>query len=339
MNKPRRIVITGSMISSVAEVLLRDNDLEAVVVPGAPSSAEIAEAVRKHNAVGLIVRTGIIDDQVLTASERLRVVVKHGVGTDNFDVKSATRHGIAIMIAHGVSATSVAEHALALMLAVAKRICLLDHRMRTGEWDKSVHQGLELTGKSVLLIGYGRIARRLVKLLQPFDVGITAFVRRPPENEQAHGVRFTRTLSEAIADADIISVHCPLTDLTRNLISKSQFDLMKPSAIVINTARGGIVDEDALIAALKTNRIFGAGLDCFASEPLPADSQLRELHNVVLTPHIAWATKEAIERKGCISVRNILSIINNQPPDLDCLVNPLVLEDQSFQTIDQRRLN
>ena len=332
MLKPRRIVITGSMIAPPAAELLSDSGLEAVILPGIPSSDEIADAIAQNSAVGLIVRTGIINRQVLTASASLRVVAKHGVGIDNFDVETASECGIAIMIAHGANTISVAEHTLALMLSVVKRINHLDTRTRAGNWDKSVHQGLELTGRSIALIGCGQIARHLVKLLQPFDVTISAFVRRMPEDARTAGIHFTRRLDEALEDADIISIHCPLTADTRNLISAPQFDLMKPSAILINTARGGIVDEPALIAALKAGTISAAGLDCFASEPLPANSALYELPNVIMTPHIAWATKEAAARMGYLSARNILSIINNQPPDMDCLINPCVLEHQQPRT-------
>lgn len=336
MSGARCIVITGSMIAPAAASMMRENSLRAVVVPGVPSSTEIAEAVRKNGAVGLIVRTGVVDEAVLTASDRLRVVAKHGVGIDNVDMETATRHGIAVMTTRDVSSTSVAEHALALMLSVAKRISFLDRRMRAGHWDKPVHRGLELTGKSVVLIGYGRIARQLAKLLQPLDVRITAVVRRVPEGELTNGVRFASAVNDVIADADVISVHCPLTDLTRNLISSEQFDLMKPTAIFINTARGGIVDERALIKALKSKRLYGAGLDCLENEPPATDSELLALPNVVVTPHVAWATEEAAERKGCMAVCNILTILDECPIDIDFLANPAVLDHPSHSATQRQ---
>ena len=321
----RNVIITGSLISAEACELMQRNNLSAIVLPGTPSSAEIADAVRQNRAVAIIVRTGQIDDVVLSASDSLRVVVKHGVGTDNFDIDSANRNAVAVMTTHNMSAASVAEHTLALMLAVLKRVAHLDRRMRDGHWDKATHRGFELAGKSACLVGYGRTARQLATLLQPFDVSITAVVRRLPDDTDTPHVRFSTKLDESIPGCDIVSVHCPLTDLTRNLISTRQFELMRPSAILINTARGAIVDEAALVTALQDGKIFGAGLDCFASEPLPADSPLLGLDNLVVTPHIGWATQEAARRKGCMTVENILSVIDDRPIDMDCLVNPTVL--------------
>ena len=132
-------------------------------------------------------------------------------------------------------------------------------------------------------------------------------------------------MDDAIANADVVSIHCPLTQDTRSIISTQQFDLMKPSAMLINTARGGIVDEQALVTALKTGKIAGAGLDCYESEPLSADNDLLGLSNAILTPHIGWATREVTARMGQISVRNVVSILNGAPPDMDCLINPAVL--------------
>ncbi len=326
MDRPRSIVVAGAMIAPGASRLLDENNLKAVVVPGIPTSSQIAEAVRKHYAVAVIVRAGEINDEVLASSKSLRVVTKHGVGTENFDIESANRHGIAVMITHEASSISVAEHALALMLAVAKQISFLDRRIRAGEWDKSVHRGLEIYGKKVLMIGFGRIARRLATLLRPFDVEITALVREMPPHESENGVRYTKDMRAAVTVADIISVHCPLTPQTRRLISSEHFDLMKPTAILINTARGEIIDEPALIDALKCSKILGAGLDCFTQEPPAQDSKLLALPNLVMTPHVGWATHEAAERKGCMAVRNILSIIDGLPIDEECLINPTVLE-------------
>jgi D-3-phosphoglycerate dehydrogenase len=320
------IIVTGPPLAAAAIRLLEENQLRPVTLAGPPSTEAIISALLQNQAVGLIVRGGSIDRAVLESGNGLRVVAKHGSGIDNIDLDAANQCRIPVFVSYGANAVSVAEHALTLMLCQSKQITSLDQRLRDGLWDKGTYKGIELTGKSVGLIGFGQIAQTLARFLLAFDMEVVACVREVPQD---HGfgdrVRFTLELADALSDMDFVSIHCPLTPQTRGLIGRQQFDLMKETAIIINTARGEIIQEEELIHALRAGRIAGAGLDCFASEPVSEDNPLLEFSNVLVTPHIAWATKDSIERMSCMAARNVVSILKGLPIDMNCLVNPEAL--------------
>lgn len=221
-----------------------------------------------------------------------KLLVRFGVGFDKVDLKAASRNGIAIARTTGANTTAVAEMALTLMLTCRRRMNKYQARIKAGEWVKDI--GNELIGGTVGIIGYGNIGRRLAKLMKGFDCRILAYDPFPnKEAAEADGVELV-TLEEIFRQSDAISIHVPYTEQTHHMVNRETLAMMKPTAVIVNTARGNIIDEEALYEALKAERIAGAGVDVFATEPLPTDSKLRTLENVVLTPHVSSQTVESL---------------------------------------------
>lgn len=242
--------------------------------------------------------TGIIDiepygEEIFSKlGGRTKLLVRFGVGYDKVDLASAARHGIAVARTTGANTNAVAEMALSLILSAKRHICTGDRMVKDGRWEKDVVH--ELIGSCVGIVGFGAIGKRLAKLLQGFDCRILAY--DPLPNEEAAeklGVTFT-DLDTVLSEADAVSLHVPLSEETRGMLGSAQLAGMKPSAVLVNTSRGGIIDEDALYEALEGGTIAGAGIDVFAQEPLPASSPLRTLDNIILTPHNSSQTEEAL---------------------------------------------
>jgi D-3-phosphoglycerate dehydrogenase len=232
-----------------------------------------------------------LTDRVFAACPRLRLISVWGTGTDHVDLAAARRRGVTVTNTPAVSAVSVAEHALALLFAAARRIPQADAAVRRDEWPRG--QGVELRGKTCAVLGMGAIGRHFASLAEGIGMRVIPWTRNGPP------------LEEVCRTADVISVHVRLSPETAGLIGPRQFALMKPTAILINTARGQVVDEGALVEALSTGRIAAAGLDVFATEPLPAGHPLARLPNVVLTPHCAGITPEALDAGLRMAVANI----------------------------------
>lgn len=237
--------------------------------------------------------------RVLEACPRLRVISVWGTGTDHIDLAAAGRRGIVVRTTPGVSAVSIAEHTLALLLAVARHLPQSDAATRRGEWPRG--QSVELNGKTCGVIGLGAIGRRFAHLASAVGMSVVAWTMHARE---IPGIEMV-DLEELYHRSDVVSVHLRLSKETDGMIGRPQFERMKKNAILINTARGAIVDEAALVEALETGRIAGAGLDVFAAEPLPGGHPLTRIPNVVLTPHCAGITPEALEAGLRMAVENI----------------------------------
>lgn len=257
-------------------------------------------------ADALILRTQPLSAPTLALAPRLRIVSRHGVGYDAVDLPALTARGIPLTIVGDVNSISVAEHAMLLLLATAKRLTRADASVRARDWSwRNRLEPSELHGKNLLILGYGRIGQHLARMARGFGMVIHAhdpFLERRgwPEGDASPAP----DLPAGLGWADYISVHAPKTD--RPLLGAPEFARMKPTAILINTARGGTVDESALIAALRENRLAAAGLDVFDAEPPAPDNPLLGMDQVVLTPHIAGLTAECAERMAIASVRNVL---------------------------------
>lgn len=224
--------------------------------------------------------------------DNIDLLVRFGVGFDKVDLKAASKNGIAIARTTGANTPAVAEMALMLMLACRRKLNLYQARAKAGEWVKDI--GNELIDGTVGIIGYGSIGRRLAKLLKGFNCRILAYDPFPnKEAAAADGVELV-SLEEIFRQSDAISMHVPYTEQTHHLVNKETLAMMKPTAVVINTARGNLIDEDALYEALKSGQIAGAGVDVFAKEPLPVDSPLFTLNNAILTPHVSSQTVESL---------------------------------------------
>jgi D-3-phosphoglycerate dehydrogenase len=316
-----RIFVTGPTLAEEAKALL--SRWECVCAFGSESDSpnDIARKLAAFQPDGLIVRKGRITDAVMGAAGTLKAISKHGVGVDNIDVTAATRRGIPVMITPRANCESVAEHALALILALSRRILSQDRKVRQGIWDRGDQDIDDLRGKTLGLVGFGRIAQRLVELVRPFEMRVLIF--DPYARSMNVCARFV-DLRELLSQADIVSIHCPLTPETRGLIGCEQLALMKRAAWIVNTARGAVIDEAALIEALREERIAGAALDTFSSEPPCPANPLFAMDNVVLSAHIGGLSRSSFRNMGVGAVENVLSVLDGRMPDPACLVNPEV---------------
>jgi D-3-phosphoglycerate dehydrogenase len=266
-----------------------------------------------HKADGLVLRTQPLTAATVARAERLKVVSRHGVGYDAVDLAALNARGIALAIVGDVNSVSVAEHAMMLLLACAKRARLADRAVREPEhwgWRNRLEAG-EVGGKRLLILGYGRAGRHLARMAQGFAMQVRAFDPfLAAQGWPAGEVAPVATLAEGLAWADAVSVHVPKAG--RPLLGAAELALLRPGAILVNTARGGIVDETALAGALATGRVGAAGLDVFDAEPPPPDHPLLAFDQVILSPHIAGLTAECAERMAVASVQNALDYLDGR---------------------------
>ena len=301
------ILVTGADLAPQALELLAD--FEIIYAGKTPDEAALIALCRQYQPVALLVRYGRITRAVIEACTRLSVISKHGAGIDTIDGVAARERGIAVKAAVGANAAAVAEHAVALILAAAKSIVPLDARMRAGHWDKATHKSLELNGKTLGLIGFGAIGRRTAAICRA--MGMHILVHDPFITTAPEGVSLA-SLDDVFSRADVLSLHCPLTADNRHLINASTLARMKDGALLINTARGGLIDDEALIAALASGKLRGAGLDSFQTEPLAGAHHWRDIPNVVLSPHIGGVTADAYIAMGVGAATNILDVLAQQ---------------------------
>jgi phosphoglycerate dehydrogenase-like enzyme len=251
--------------------------------------------------------------EIIARAPRLRLIQKIGVGVNTIDLDSARSRSIAVTNMPGTNSQAVAEMTLLLMLAALRRIVQLDRATRHGQgWNlkpEVFDRVGELCGRTVGLVGYGEVPRRLAPALQALGAHVLYTATSP----KAGALAQWRTLDELLSESDVVSLHLPLTAATANLLNDAAFTHMKPGAVLINTARGGLVDEAALHAALRDGRLGAAGLDVFASEPVAADHFLFEYDNVVVAPHVAWLTPETLERSLGIAIENCTRLREGRP--------------------------
>lgn len=306
----RNILITGPALVPTAEAVLTGAGYAPVYVPPYTEGAALLDFAAGAQPVGVLVRMGRLDAAFLDAAPDVRVLSKHGAGVDNIDIEAASARNIPVLVAAGANAVSVAEHAMALLFAVAKKIVPLDRGLRAGRWEKPGFQGRELAGSTMGLVAFGAIARQTARYARAFGLNVVAYDPFcPAEIFAAEGVTRIDDLEALLAQSDIISLHSPLTPDTRQLINADRLARMRPEAIIINTARGGLIDEDALLAALTEGRIAGAGLDTFAKEPPAADHPFWAEPRLVVTPHIGGVTTAANARVGIEAAQGIVDFL------------------------------
>jgi D-3-phosphoglycerate dehydrogenase len=299
------IVIADPLPSSAVALLTSEPGWAVEVGPFTGDSLAAAVA----DADALIVRSATrVDAKLLAAAPKLRVVARAGTGVDNVDAEAATARGILVLNAPGANSVSVAEHACALMLALARSVTVADAAMKRERWEKKRLLGAELRGKTLGIVGLGRIGQEVVSRAAGFGMRLVAYDPYiPPHVAQALGVELV-TLDDLCAVADYITLHVPSTQATRNLFDASRIAGCKAGVRIVNTARGDLIDQDALADAIESGHVAGAGLDVFAVEP-PTNWRLASLPQVVATPHIAASTTEAQEQVGletAASVRDFL---------------------------------
>jgi len=295
----------ASMVEGVAEV----------IGPGGDAPDDLLAAISGADAVIVSAHT-VIDAAVMDRVPGLKVIARTGIGYDNIDVEAATERGIVVCTTPDAPTRSTAEHTVALMLAVAKRIPQAQAALRTGGRDFfAAHRGVELAGRTLGLVGAGRIGRTVAGVASGLGMEVLAYDPiADPGALRAAGIASAHTLGELIEDADVVSLHAPLTGDTRRMIGGPVIERMKPEAILVNTARGGLIDHDALVGALEDGAFSGVGLDTTDPEPLPPDHPLLHIDRVIVTPHVAAATGAGKTRLYEDAVTEVLAVLLGRSP-------------------------
>lgn len=302
------ILVCDGMDQNVFESLQGISEFE-VFSKKKCTQEEIKELLPKVN--GMVIRSATKPNkEMMDAAPNLKYIIRAGEGTDNIDKAYAAEKGIKVSNTPGANNNSAAEHAIALMMSTLRRTPWAHQSMKENRWDKSLFTGLELTNKKVGIMGFGRIGQIVAKRLQGFEVDITYFDPMVTSTDIPNCTR-TESLEELFSENDIVTIHTPLLDATKNSVNYNLLSKMQPNAILINCARGGIVVEEDLLKALQEKRFRAAGFDVFATEPLPEDSALRGLNNLIMTPHLGASTEEAQVRVGEMSVTQLKEFFMN----------------------------
>lgn len=298
------LIVTGADLAQQALDLL--GDFEIIYAGKTPTEDDMVALCQRHDPVAIIVRYGAVGAKVMDAAPSLRVISKHGSGTDTIDKAAAQARGIEVRAAVGANAAAVAEQALALLLACAKSVVDLNTRMHAGHWDKATHKSIELHGRTIGLIGLGAIGQRFARMCHAMGMqvlGFDPFAQNLPD--------FIRPvdLDTIWRESDAISLHCPLTPENRGMVNAQTLAQCKPGVIVVNTARGGLVNEADLLAAVQSRQIFAAGLDSFAAEPMTAPHIFHNAPHILLSPHIGGVTSDAYINMGMGAARHVLDVL------------------------------
>ncbi|HMN86166.1 MAG TPA: hydroxyacid dehydrogenase [Bauldia sp.] len=318
-----RVVISGHIQDVGRTILSAYPGLEIDQLPD-----EDPETLRRPlpGADALLTRTGLLPPALLRETNGLKVVSRHGVGYDNIPVDALTARGIPLALAIGANAVSVAEQVLAFAFALAKRMPALDRAVRAGDWGARNRLGpFELGGRRLLILGFGRIGRQISSRARALGMSVAAFDPLvPAEAIRAAGAEPVDDWRAILPEVDVISLHVPRTPETENMIGAAELDRMRPDAILINTARGGLIDEAALAAALAAGKLAGAGIDTLDDEPPKPDNPLLRSDRVILSPHTAGLSREGHANLSRISAENVVAALDGRL-DPSVVVNPSVL--------------
>jgi D-3-phosphoglycerate dehydrogenase len=299
-------LVTGSDLAPQALELLRDH--EVVYAGKAPTEDHVAALCRQHDPVAIVVRYSRVGAAAMDAAPSLKVISKHGSGTDTIDKDAAAARGVKVVAAVGANAAAVAEHALALLLACAKSVVQLDQRLRAGHWDKATHKSVELEGRTVGIVGLGAIGLRFARMADAMGMrvlGHDPYAKDLPSHVAAVD------LDTIWRESDAISLHCPLTPDNANLLNARTLAACRKGVIVVNTARGGLIDETALLQAIRTGHVASAGLDSFCVEPMTAPHPFQDERRITLSPHVGGVTSDAYVKMGVAAVRNALAVLHS----------------------------
>ena len=305
------ILVTANDLAPQALELLQNYDI--VFAGKTPQTHDLVALARRHNPVAVIVRYGGVTPEIMDAAPALKVISKHGSGTDTIDKPAAAARGIEVSAAIGANAAAVAEQALALLLACAKSVVRLNNRMHAGYWDKASHKSLELGGRTIGLIGLGAIGLRFAKMADALGmrvIGFDPFAKNLPVTLQL------ATLATIWKESDVISLHCPLTDDNQKMINANTLAQCRKGLILVNTARGGLIDEPALLSAVQSGQVAMAGLDSFAVEPMTAPHMFQGQPGFVLSPHIGGVTGDAYVAMGVAAALNTLAVLQLATPTI-----------------------
>lgn len=318
------ILVTAPKLAKAGAELLAQAGARVIYLAD-PDSAEEVERIMETEPVDAVIsRTVRLSARAIAACPTLKVISKHGVGVSNIEVEAATARGIPVYVTPGANAQSVAEMTLGLMFAAARRIGWMDAELHAGRWSRA-QDGIELHGKTLGLVGFGQIGQRVATVCLALGMDVVAFDPALAGGKSPlDGVRLVPSLDAMLPLVDVLSLHVPLNGHTRDMLGAAQFEAMRRGAILVNTARGEVIEEPALVAALESGQLHAAGLDTMATEPLPAGSPLAALPNVVLTPHVGGSTPTALAGMASGAARNVLGWLQGRPVDPSACVNPQV---------------
>ena len=326
MNNNMKVLIADQINQKGIEEL---EEVAEVVARTDITPEELVRDIKDFDAIIVRSRTKVTRE-VIEAASSLKIIARAGVGVDNVDVAVATERGIMVVNAPESTSITVAEHTMGLILSLSRKISIADSSVKEGKWEKSQFMGMELNGKTMGIVGMGRIGSQVVIRAKAFGMDIIVYDPYiTPEAASDLGVEVV-DLETLLKNADVITIHVPLTPETKHLISKPEFEMMKENTLIVNCARGGIINEDDLHEALSKGTIRGAALDVFENEP-PVGSSLLELDNIVLTPHIAASTSEAQRDAAIIVAKEIKKVFKGESPRN--VINMPVLDPETFQLI------
>jgi len=312
----KKLLITQSMARLGWDLLRERGDIEPVQFPGTVTTSDFRALLTQHAPVhGVALGVTPFGEAEIAAAREMLVVARIGVGYDAVDVPALTKRKIPLMVAGSANSPSVAEQAMFMMMTLAKRGAELNTMVQANQWAKRMTAvPVDLFGKTVLIVGFGRIGTRSAKRCQAMEMNVLVYdPYMPTAAIKAAGCEPVASLDEALPRADFVTVHCPKTPETVGMFNAARLARMKPTAYLVNTARGGIIDEPALYAALSTGKLAGVGLDVYEKEPVQPDNPLLKLGNVVSAPHMAGVTKESLDRMGLQTAKNILSALDGKP--------------------------
>ena len=311
------VIMTSPRLAEEAVSLLAAAGARIHYMAPFPAAADVAALAREVGAVAILSRQGPVTEAVMEAAPRLRIVARHGVGVDDVDLEAAARRGILVTRAPGSNTQAVAEHTLAMILALAKRLPTLSAQVAAGQWRGAGDKVRDIAGLRLGLLGYGPIGQAVARLAQPFGMAVAAYQRSP-----VAGVESMPDLPALLARSDVLSLHLPFTPATRHIIGSAELAMLPAGATVINTSRGGLIDEAALLEALEAGHLSGAGLDVFEGEPPSLDNGLRRHPAVIATPHVAGVTDGSLVNMGVMAAECIVAVLTGRPVPADRVVHP-----------------
>jgi len=318
-----KVLVTAPKLHPDGVKLLNAMECEIFYLDANGTDKDVQHLMESVAIDAVISRTVDLSAEAIQACPTLKVISKHGVGVSNINVVAATKRGIPVYVTPGANAQSVAEMTMGLLFSAARKISWMDHELRTGNWARA-QNGIELKGKTIALLGFGQIGQIVAKVCLALGMRVIAFDPAYGLAAPFPGVQMFGNVDEMLPEANVLSLHVPLNKHTKGLVGTSQFSKLPDGAIFINTARGEVVDEQALIQNLCSGKLFAAGVDTTMEEPIPVDSPLLKLENLVVTPHVGGSTPAALAAMATCAVGNILGFMNgNRPPESFC-VNPQV---------------
>src|SRR3954447_13394454 len=309
----KKLLLPNTMAKAGWNVLIGRDDIEAVPYEPYIAMPDLQAALRDTDGIALSLTP--LKAPEIAVADRLRVAARIGVGYDAVEIPALTARGIPLMVVGTANSVSVAEHAIFMMYALAKKVMFHDAAVRANRWqDRWKDVPVDLAEKTILIVGFGRIGTRTAKRCLAMEMTVLIYDPYvPAATIKAAGCEPAADLDAAVSRADLVCIHCPKTPETVDMFNAARFAKMKPSAYIINTARGGIIDEKALHAALTGGKLAGAGIDVFDAEPTPADNPLLKLPNTIVSAHMAGVTVESMDRMAVTTVKNILSVLDGTP--------------------------